>query len=124
MPYSIDTSAGFTKVTYSGTLDNKDIQGVLREELKTDDQELKMTNRLEDMKKLKGIKIGFEDLMGFTDSILTIQLSQNVKTAILTGNPLQYGIARMFQSILEHPQMKIQIFSDEEEAHKWLVKIE
>jgi hypothetical protein len=72
------------------------------------------------MRKLKGIKIGFEDLMGFTENIRTIQLSQNVKTAILTGNPLQYGIARMFQSILEHPQMKIEIFSNEEEANNWL----
>jgi hypothetical protein len=124
MPYSIDTSNEFAKVTYIGTLDNKDIQGVLREGLKTDGKELKVTNRLEDMRKLKGIKIGFEDLMGFTENIRTIQLPQSVKTAILTGNPLQYGIARMFQSILVHPQMKIKIFTDEEEAHKWLLKIE
>jgi hypothetical protein len=124
MPYSIDTTAEFTKVTYIGTLDNKDIQGVLRDGLKTDGQELKKVNRLEDMRKLKGIKIGFEDLMGLTDNMSTIQLSQSVKTAILTGNPLQYGIARMFQSILAHPQMKIKIFSNAEEAHKWLLRIE
>jgi hypothetical protein len=124
MPYSIDTCTEFIKVTYTGTLNNEDIHGVLRDGLKTNDKELKLTNRLEDMRKLKGIKIRFEDLMGFTENIRTIQLPQIVKTAILTGNPLQYGTARMFQSILEHPQMKIQIFSNEEEAHNWLLKID
>jgi len=120
MSYSIDTCPDFIKVTYTGTLNNEDIHGVLRDGLKIEGKELNLTNRLEVMRKLKGIKIGFEDLMGFTENIRTIQLSQNVKTAILTGNPLQYGIARMFQSILEHPQMKIEIFSNEEEANNWL----
>lgn len=120
MPYSIDTSTEFIKVTYMGTLDGKDIQGVLRDGLNTDGKELKATNRLEDMRKLKGIKLGFHDLLGFTENIRTIQLPRTVKTAILTGNPLQYGVARMFQSILVHPQMKIEIFSNEEEANKWL----
>jgi hypothetical protein len=124
MSYSIDTCTEFIKVTYTGTLNNEDIHGVLRDGLKTDGKKLKMINRLEDMRKLKGIKIGFEDLMGFTENIRTIQLTQIVKTAILTGNPLQYGTARMFQSILEHPQMKIQIFSNEEEANNWLSKID
>ena len=120
MSYSIDTSTGFIKVTYMGTLDSKDIQGVLRDGLITEGKELKTTNRLEDMRKLKGIKIGFQDLMGFTENIRTIQLPRTVKTAILTGNLLQYGIARMFQSILVHPQMKIEIFSNEAEANNWL----
>ena len=124
MSYSIDTSDKFIRVTYEGTLDNKDIQGVLRDGLIKDGKELNLINRIEDMRKLKGITIGFDELRGFTESLRTIQLPQTVKTAILTGNPLQYGIARMFQSILEHPQMKIEIFSNEEEANNWLSAID
>jgi len=63
-------------------------------------------------------------LSGLTEKLRTIQLPQIVKSAILTSNPLQYGIARMFQSILEHPQIKIEIFSNEEEACKWLSAID
>ena len=124
MSYSIDAGAQFIKVTYMGTLDDKDIQGVLREGLITVGKELKLINRLEDMRKLKGIKIGFEDLMDFTKSICTIQLPQTVKTAILTCNTLQYGVARMFQTILDHPQMRIEVFSNEEEAKNWLSAID
>jgi hypothetical protein len=107
-----------------GTLNNEDIQGVLRDGLEVNVKELKFPNRLEDMRKLRGIKLGFDDLMSFTKNIHTIRLPHIVKTAILTGNPLQYGVARMFQSILEHPQMKIEIFSNEEEAYNWLSAID
>jgi hypothetical protein len=86
---------------------------VLKDSLITKGKELSLINRIEDMRKLKGIAIGFDELMGFTKNLRTIQLPQIVKTAILTGNPLQYGIARMFQTILEHPQVK-------EKAYEWL----
>jgi hypothetical protein len=124
MPYSIDTSTKFIKVTYSGTLDNNDIQGVLKDSLIVGGNELNLINRIEDMRELYGIKIGFDELMDFTENLRTIQLPHAVKTAILTGNSLQYGIARMFQTILEHPQMAIKIFSNEEEACKWVSAIE
>jgi hypothetical protein len=121
MSYSIDDlNNKFIKITYVGTLNNEDIQGVLKEGLKADGKELKFPNRLEDMRKLRGIQLRFDDLMDFVENIRTIKLPHIVKTAILTGNPLQYGIARMFQSILVHSQMKIQVFSHEEEASHWL----
>jgi hypothetical protein len=120
MSYSIDTTTKFIRVIYEGTLDNNDIQGVLRDGLLTDGKELKLINRIEDMRKLKGTKIGFDELMGLTENLRTIQLPHIVKSAILTSNTLQYGMARMFQTILEHPQMKVKIFSNEEEAYTWL----
>jgi hypothetical protein len=121
MSYSIDTSTKFIRVTYSGTLDNNDIHGVLKDSLIVGENELNLINRIEDMRELHGIKIGFDELMDFTENLRTIELPQTVKTAILTSNLLQYGIARMFQTILEHQQMKIKIFSNEKEAYNWLL---
>jgi hypothetical protein len=120
MSYSFDTSTQFIKVIYTGTLDNLDIQGVLKDSLITAGEELKIINRIEDMRSLSGINIGFNEIIRFTENLRTIQLPRTVKSAILTSGTLQYGIARMFQSILEHPQMDIKIFSNEEEAHHWL----
>jgi hypothetical protein len=120
MSYSIDKSSEFVRVTYVGSLDNNDIQGVLKDSLMKEGDDLRLTNRIEDMRQLHGIKIGFDELMDFTNSLRAIQLPMVVKSAILTNNMLQYGIARMFQTILEHPQMVIKIFSDEEKAYQWL----
>jgi hypothetical protein len=124
MSYSIQINPDYTRVIYTGTLNNKDIQGVLKDSLTQDGNKLKLINRIEDMRELHGIKIGFDELMDFTENLRTIQLPHGVKTAILTGNSLQYGIARMFQTILEHPQMEIKVFSHEEEACKWVSAIE
>jgi hypothetical protein len=124
MPYSIDTTKPFIQVRYTGTIDNNDIQNVLQESLKAYDQNLHLFNRIEDMRNLRGIRLGFNELLDFTQNLRAIQLPQPVKTAILTANPLQYGMARMFQSILEHSQMKIQIFTDEEAAKEWVTSQE
>jgi hypothetical protein len=120
MSYSIDKSDKFIRVIYSGTLKNQDIQGVLRDSLIMNGGELKLTNRIEDMRRLKGIRIGFDELMALTEKLRTIQLSRVVKTAVLTSNSLQYGTARIFQSIVAHPQMEVEIFVNEEEANNWL----
>jgi hypothetical protein len=124
MSYSIEKNDQLIRVKYEDTLDNTDIQGVLKDALIMNDKESSPTNRIEDMRTLKGSKVGFDTLSGFTENIRNIQLSQAVKSAILTSNALQFGIARMFQSILEHPQIKVKIFSNEEEAYNWLSEMD
>jgi hypothetical protein len=124
MSYSIEKNDRLIRVTYGGTLDNTDIQGVLKDALIMNDKESSPTNRIEDMRALEGSKVGFDTLSGFTENIRTIQLPQAVKSAILTSNTLQFGIARMFQSILEHPQIRVKIFSNEEEAYNWLSEMD
>ena len=124
MSHSIEKNADFIKVTYWGTLTNTDIQGVVSDAIMMNGKILDSTNRIEDMRKLDSINLGFNELSNLTHSIQTIQLPRIVKTAILTGSPLQFGIARMFQSILHHPKMKIEVFSNEEEAYNWLSSID
>ncbi len=121
MPYSIDTSSGFIRVTFSGTLTNEDIHGVLREGMTMDGGRMRHANHLEDMRGVSAINLGLDELWSLTLSLRGLQLPGVSKTAILTGNPVQYGIARMFQAILAHPQIDLEIFSDEDEAQKWLL---
>jgi len=116
MSHSIEKSAELIKTIYWGTLTNDDIQGVVKNAVSS----LDFANRIEDMRKLEDASIGFKELLSLTQNLEKMELPHPVKTAILTGSPLQYGIARMFQTILTHSQMKIKIFINEEEAHNWL----
>jgi len=118
------TNDKFIRVIYEGTLENNDIHGALKDALITGGNKLNLFHRLEDLRNLKETNIGFTELRGFTDKLRNIQLPQKVKSAILTSNPLQYGIARMFQSILDHPQVEVAIFSNEDEAHNWLSAVD
>ncbi len=120
MSYSIERSGDRITVIYSGTLTNNDILEVSRDVVIKDGMIVDPTDRIEDMRKLEFISLGFNELSSLAQNMLALQLPRVVKTAILVNGPLQFGIARMFQTILHHPKMKIEIFSNEDEAYDWL----
>ena len=121
MPYSIQKTPDLIKVTYWGTLTNDDILKVSRDAIIIDGRIVNPVDRIEDMRKLESIHLGFNELSRLAQSLLTLQLPRVVKTAVLVSGPLQFGIARMFQTILHHPKMEIRIFPSEDEARRWLL---
>ena len=118
MPFSIEKSPDLIRVTYSGTLTEEDIQEVIKYSI--GGTVIDFSDRLEDMRNLHSVSTGFAELMEVAANLRTVQLPHVVKTALLTNNSLQFGVARMFQTILDHPQMKLEIFTSEQEAMKWL----
>ncbi len=122
MPHSIDRAPEFIKVKYWGTLTVEDVRIVVDTALNAEN--IKYVNRVEDIREVDYVSLGFRELMDFSRKLKNIELPHAVKTAILTGNPLQYGIARMFQMIVDHPHMKIEVFSEEEKAINWISSAE
>ncbi len=120
MPYSIDTSSELIKVTYWGELTKKDIRDVLNESLNAISGQAKTSDRIEDLRKVTAVAVGFADLWGLAQDVQKIEIPGVVKVAIVTSGLVQYGIARMFQAVLSHPKIRIEVFSTEDEAHEWL----
>lgn len=120
MPYSIETKGELIEVTYRGALTRKDIRDVMTDSLRAVDGQAKVADRIEDLRKVTEVSVGFADLWGVAQDVQNVQIPRVVKAAIITSGLVQYGIARMFQAILSHPQIKIEVFSNEEEAHQWL----
>ena len=48
------------------------------------------------------------------------QYSSNSKTAIVVSSDITYGLARMWQSMLNTPLISVEIFHAEDEAISWL----
>lgn len=48
-------------------------------------------------------------------------LKNAVKSAIVAPQPIQYGFARMFQTLNDNPRINLQVFSDRASAMEWLV---
>jgi hypothetical protein len=119
MSYSIDKSTELVIVTYWGSLTVDDVQAVVDDALNSKDKEYK--NRIEDIREVSSINLGFKELMNFAQNLKIVKMLHLVKTAILTNSALQYGVARMFQIIIDYPLMKIEIFTNEEKARKWLL---
>ena len=50
----------------------------------------------------------------------TIVLPNRCRAASVCAHPLAYGMARMMQLLNENPSLQIEVFSDLEEALRWL----
>jgi len=51
----------------------------------------------------------------------TVALQHPIRSAIVAPTPVSFGFARMFQTLNDHPQIAISIFSTVEAAEAWLV---
>jgi hypothetical protein len=72
---------------------------------------------------LRGIShsdVSFNVLSVFTSGVPDFPLTNEMKIAIIAAAPFQYGYSRMFQTLLEHQKMEIEIFKDEVAALEWL----
>ena len=119
MSHSIVKNDELTVVTYWGSLNVTDVQEVAKDALGR--EVLVYKNRIEDTRDVTSVDLGFKELHEFAKTIRAVKLSRAVKTAILTKGTLQYGIARMFQMLTDDSPLKIEIFTDEAMARKWLL---
>ena len=120
MAYSIDTTHPIWRVTFSGALTSDDIRNILNDARSIEKAAPVPRDRIVDCRSLQSIEIGYSEFSYFASERRKDNFDRPIKTAIVTGNRFQYGFARMFQSLLEHPQIEVAIFDDENKALAWL----
>lgn len=77
-------------------------------------------NRLIDLTGVEAFDVGFSEMLAVVRERRDAALSGPTRTAVLTANPVQYGMARMFQSLNDNAQITVSIFEDRAEALAWL----
>jgi hypothetical protein len=76
--------------------------------------------RLADATRITGITLDFSAMARFADDRKRWSLARHVRTAVLAGSNVTFGFARMYQDLLENPQITVGVFRDREEALSWL----
>ena len=79
-----------------------------------------LPNRLVSLCNVKSFNANFSAVLLLAEKRNKKVFSTAFKTAILVCNNYQLGFARMYQTFIENPNMRIEIFLDESEALKWL----
>lgn len=74
--------------------------------------------RFSDVKALTGIDVASDDIIGYKSS--RQMPAHATKTAFCGFNDFQYGMARMFQTILADDLHLIEIFRNVQSAARWL----
>jgi hypothetical protein len=67
---------------------------------------------------------GFDAMRDLATFVLSLRRSNLPRTALIVRGSFQYGLARMFGSLVEFSDWEFRIFRDTEAAERWLIEEE
>jgi hypothetical protein len=76
--------------------------------------------RFADASAISCVRVNFSDVVHVTGERRRLARPQAVRIAVMVGSDLAYGVARMYQTLLDHPQIDLEVFRDREAAFAWL----
>ena len=79
-------------------------------------------SRITDMTGLESLQIAFPEIHALAERRRTMPLAAPIKSAIVAGTDVQYGMARMYQTLNDHPEITLEIFRDRAAALEWLAR--
>jgi len=120
MPYLITKEPHFLRIALSGVVTLQDLRGALQELNALDDAAEQTPPRLTDLRFITSSEIKSENILAAAESRKAQRFRNPFRSAILAPDPARYGYARMFQALNSHPDITVEVFTDEAAAIKWL----
>lgn len=120
MPYRITTESHFLRIALSGAVTLQDLRSALQELNTLDAAAERTPSRLTDLRFISSSEIKAENIMAAAESRRMQRFRNPFRSAILAPDPARYGYARMFQALNTHPDITLQVFTDEATAIAWL----
>ncbi len=77
-------------------------------------------NRVTDMTDVAGSSLNFETMEDFVATRRHVELKNPIRSAVIAPGLLAYGLARMFQSLNDNPQIEVKLFKVLDEALAWV----
>ena len=119
MSCTIDVSQSIWRTTFSETLTNRDLLEVARRIGALRENGI-VRNGLVDLRTLCDMDIDYPTLNTITLEAQSHRPRSEVRTAIIANNPIQYGIARMVQTLLNGRERDVHVIENEKAALDWL----
>jgi hypothetical protein len=120
MPIAIRLNGALLEVTFSGKIAMIDLMHGAREMAEIEAREPVTPPRLTDLSKVTEFNIDFGSVQKFADLREKAPVKNLTRSAIVAPTELQFGFARMYQTILAHPQIEVQVFRAKADALAWL----
>jgi hypothetical protein len=121
MPYRITRESSFFRVVFFDEMTRHDFRSLAAEVAALEDALPVALNRLTDLSQVSGSEMTYADMHDYVVRRKAQRLKNAVKAAIVAPMPMHIGFARMFQILMEHPQIEVQLFETLAEAEAWLV---
>jgi hypothetical protein len=123
MACTIKIESGHAHIVFSGRLTLPEIAEVEKQLDKIEAKAGVSYSRFVDLTGVVDLELNFIKVNQLTASRRSVKLFNLVRAGLVAKSPVQYGIARMFQTLNVQPQTEVGVFSDPESALKWIAEI-
>jgi hypothetical protein len=122
MPYDFSASGPYYAIRLHGQMAEADLQQLMDDVVKAEQAAPRSLNRIIDSTDVERFDIHFGDVMTFVNQRKAAPPKNPIKTAILVQREVALGVARMFQTLNDHPFITIRIVNNREEAERWFAE--
>jgi hypothetical protein len=120
MPIELALADSYLSVRMHGVITAADLEAYAQEAEALEAKRAESLDRITDLTEVERFDVQFRDMFELADRRKHRPRTRNVKVASIASQPVQVGMARMFQTLSEHPQIEVRIFNSREEALGWL----
>ncbi len=120
MPFAITIEPEYLLLTLTGELTEQDLVGIAAAADEIEGPANPVPHRMTDMTGVTDLKIAYPDVQALAKVRRMRMFPNAFKSAIVVGSPAQLGMARMFQTLNDNPQITIRIFNDQASALAWI----
>lgn len=122
MPCEISFEGETLRIDFVDVVTNQDFTDAAARVEELEVQGPVVPHRISDLSRTTGLNFGFPVLFAFTERRKTMRFRNTFKSAIIATRTVHVGVARMFQTLNQHPQITIEIFPDLASAQAWLTQ--
>ncbi|MEO7413145.1 MAG: STAS/SEC14 domain-containing protein [Opitutaceae bacterium] len=120
MPISITREGELLVAKFQGCITTVEFLQSGREMNEIEQREPATPDRIIDLSETNGINLNFKTIDDFAQTRELSQLKNPAKSAIVAPGDLQFGLARMYQTMNRNPRLEVQVFRDQAAALAWL----
>ncbi len=120
MPYRLLQSPTLIEVTLGGTVTSRTLLTFAQEVAALEAPAAVSRNLLTTFSGIDGWKLDSNEMRQYAEARAKTTLKNHIKSAIVAPNDLDFGMARMFELMMQSQTIEVMVFRDEQAARQWL----
>ena len=120
MPFELTEMPGYFVARCYGIVSPADLAEMVRRAIEVESRHPDGVDRIADFRDVEVFNIQYATVSDFAKKRREQTFPRLIKSALVADRPVAMGFARMYQTILNHPQVELRIFPTMEEALAWV----
>jgi hypothetical protein len=122
MPYRIYSEGDTLRIDFDTVVTNEEFAAAVQELHQIESSGPAAPHRITDLSRSTGLNIKYPAIAAAARLRRAINFPNSFKSAIVAPEPVHLGLARMFATLNDHPQITIRIFPDLSAAQAWIAE--